>query len=289
MRKLIAGALLAGAVTLPTSSAFACDDCGPGSSGHRDGDGGVVVVTDGGTNPGTPGGSPSPGTGTGPSHPLECHLYSADDSEDGDGGLKLDPTNIPAGTLVWQVCVDSVTSEMVFSGVITWGAGQATPYVPPQVLAQHARAQLVLPLPAARTWPAADHQVVRIPTWLHVDNFAADTRTATVGAVTATVRADPVHASWNMGNGDQRDCATGGLVYIPGSTNADDSDCSYAFEHTSAREPGQVFAGSVSITWHLTWTSNVGAGGDLGTVTRTTPVDWRVEQIQTVIVHEGNR
>lgn len=288
MRKLVTAALVIGVgIALPATSAYACDDCGPGSSGRRDGDGGVVVVTDGNTNPGTPGGSPRRGPGDLPSNPIECHTYSEDEGD--DPYSQLDPAKIPAGTHVWQVCIDSVTGEIVSSGAVTWGAGQAQPYVAPQVLAQHAQAQLVLPLPAARTWPAADRQVVRIPTWLHVDNFVVDTRTATVGAVTATVRADPVHVSWNMGNGDVIDCATGGSVYVPGSSNADDSDCSYGFEHTSARESGYVFAGSVSITWQLTWTSNVGAGGDLGVVTRTTAIDWRVEQIQTVIVHEGTR
>jgi hypothetical protein len=35
--------------------------------------------------------------------------------------------------------------------------------------------------------------------------------------------------------------------------------------------------------WHLTWTSNIDPGGDLGTVTATATVPYRVQELATTI------
>lgn len=285
MRRAITTALIiTGLASVPTA-AHACDDCGV--IGTATGTGGAVTVNVGVTVGG--GTAPSSGFGSGGGNPISCAVYLLVDPNDPDSavdvgaGLQGDSTLTP-GTLVYEVCFDDTNGELVWTGRVIWGAGGPVIAIPPRVLADHALAQLVLPLPDVRTWPAIGAQVVRVPTWLHADNFISDSRTASAGGVSATVTATPVSTVWNMGDGTQVRCSTAGAVFDTGAPSTT-SDCTHVFERSSAREAGQAFSGSVSITWHLTWTSNVSQGGDLGNVTRTRPIAWRVEQIQSLITN----
>jgi hypothetical protein len=190
-----------------------------------------------------------------------------------------DPSTFEEGDIVYQVCRDA-TGAMVFTDEVVWGSDPPVEPVPPEVLAEHARADLVLPLPAPRTWPAIDvAQTVGLATWLHVDNFIADTRTASAGAVSATVHADPQSVRWNMGDGTVVDCTTAGTIW----GDAEQSDCTHVFDRRSSTNADGVFHGNVTITWHLWWDSTTGAGADLGTVIRTTPIDWTVRELQALI------
>lgn len=293
IRKVAAGLALAigpGAVVLGAAApAIACADCGPSASGYSGDGGGSVVVSDPFSRPGNGGGG-GPIGGSGGVTTVLCTYYPVHDEASSSAGdaFALDPSSIAVGTTVWVDCFDVASNEFLWAGRIVWGGGPPPIPVPPVVLARRARADLALPVPAVRTWPPPASQVVNIPTWLHVDNFVAGTRSATAGIVTATVTAQPVRAEWVMGDGSTVTCSTGGAVYDPAKGEGT-TDCSHSFVHTSANRPGGTFAGSASITWHLTWTSNVGAGGDLGTVTMTTAVGWRVEQIQALITTEGSR
>lgn len=272
--------------------AYACETCTPILTPTPSPFGGSVDVnvpgSGGGTGTGTGAGSGSSSFGSGGGHPLSCRTFSTGGAQDGSDGAspELNIGGIAVGTLVYQVCVDGVTGEVIAGAPFIWtGSAPAAP-ISPVVLARHARAQLVLPLPSIRTWPSPDNQVVRVATWLRADNFIADTRTATAGAVSATVTATPVEARWTMGDGAVVSCVTAGAA-LDNPNTALPTDCSHTFEHSSGRTADGRFHGSVSITWHLTWTSNVGAGGDLGFVTRTVGLAWRVEQIQSLITSEG--
>lgn len=290
MRRFLFVAVLLTALTCGTREAWACTQC-PVTGGAPTSSGGEVVVgvsSESGGQDGSGGGSG--GSGQAPSNPIVCTVYQGvpEGGENGDIGTQLDTSTIADGTVVWEACSDSITGDYVYSGQFTWGGPQPLPYVPPQVLAQQARAQLVLPSPVVQTWPAPNAQLVNLPTWLHVNNFSRYQQTAAVGGVSATVYAEPIRVNWTMGDGGAVSCSSAGMAFT--SSVADPSapsDCSYSFTHTSADAPGEAFQGSVSISWHLRWDSNVGAAGDLGTVAMTTGVPWRVEQIQSIITHEG--
>jgi len=290
MRRLIFVVALAAVLTTGTRAAWACTRC-PQTGGAATDSGGEVVVGVSAESGGQAGNSgDKDGSGQGPANPIVCTVYEgvADTGENGDIGTELDTSTIADGTVVWETCSDSVTGEYVYSGQFTWGGGQPLPYVPPEVLAQQAKAQLVLPSPFVQTWPAPNSQLVNLPTWLHVNNFSRYERTAAVGGVSATVYAEPVRVDWTMGDGGRVSCSSAGMVFTSGVADPSaSSDCSYAFTRTSADAPGHAFQGSVSISWHLRWDSSVGAAGDLGTVVMTTAVAWQVEQIQSIITHEG--
>lgn len=292
MRRLIV-VLIAVAFTqsLVAAAAGACTDCGSTASGESNASGGAVVVRSSERSGGSPGsGTRSPGAG-GPTNPITCKVFEGvpDGADSGnDIPTELDTSSVAAGTLVWQTCSDAVTGEYLFSGQFAWGGAPGVPYVPPEVLARQARAQLDLPTPAVQSWPAPAAQLVNLSTWLHVANFTSFQQTATVGAVSATVYAEPVRVDWSMGDGGEVTCSSAGGVFDAGATDTGTaSECSYTFSRTSGEATGEVFSGSASIVWHLRWDSNVGDSGDLGSVVMSTPVAWRVEQIQSLITHEG--
>lgn len=294
MRRLIVVFLALGfSQALVTAVAGACTDCGATASGESNGSGGTVAVRTSERSGGSAGSNGRAGSGAAPSNPITCKVFEGvpDGADSGsDIPTELDTSSVSAGTLVWQTCSDAVTGEYLFSGQFAWGGAPGVPYVPPEVLARQARAQLDLPRPAVQSWPAADAQVVRLPTWLHVANFTAFQQTATVGAASATVYAEPVRVDWAMGDGGEVTCSSAGEAFDAGVDDAAEvSDCSYTFGRTSADAAGEAFNGSVSIVWHLRWDSNLGDTGDLGSVVMRAPVSWRVEQIQSVITHEGGR
>ena len=292
-RLAVAASILFASVAAYLPAAQACDDCGPGATGGAINGGGQVdvggVVGIGGNAGGT-GSSGSAGTtfGSGGGNPLLCSTYNA--GRLGGDASNPHPTlnqgSIPLGTLVYQVCLDRVTGDFITGTPFVWGGAPPPVPVSPVVLAYHARAQLILPVPSVRTWPTADRQIIGVATWLRADNFISDSRWASAGGVTATVTARPTAAVWNMGDGTQVTCTTPGLEL---TVSAGATDCLHVFTRSSGREVDGRFHGSVSITWHLSWVSNIGPGGGLGNVTRTLPISWRVDQIQSLITDEGQR
>jgi hypothetical protein len=120
-----------------------------------------------------------------------------------------------------------------------------------------------------------------------VENWEEQSRSASAGGVTATVVAKPVEQRWSFGvPGETKVCRGPGKPYDFGLEPWQQSTtCGYTFRHSSAGQPGLVFQVKASVVWHLTWSSNTGAGGDLGTVTRTTTVPMAVAEHQALIVN----
>jgi hypothetical protein len=225
----------------------------------------------------------SPGAPTGPSGPTGSSNVTVTCSEwdaDAPTGSQSDVSQFKIGDTVLVVCEDTATGATVSVTTITWQGAAAVPQVDPADLALHAKERLDLPLPLPRSWPdIATAQITGIATWLHVDNFTAATKTATAGGVSATVRADPVVVDWRMGDGGHVVCHDAGAVYAPGSATT----CSYGFTTRSTGQGDGRFHGTVTITWHLRWDSNVGRAGDLGDVSRTAVIDRTVHELQALI------
>jgi hypothetical protein len=212
---------------------------------------------------------------------IACAYLEADTSQD-----VLMPSGKEAipepGRVLFQWCADSATGLTVSAGFVTIPEtpGPVTPQIDPQVLAEHARAQLVLPLPEPRSWPGIDRpQITGLSTWLHVDNFAGASQTATAGPVRATVTAEPVEVVWVMGDGVTVSCGDAGAVY--GVDH--DTSCEHVFTVRSTGRGDDHYHGSVSIRWRLRWEATTGDGGGLGDVTRTTPIDWFVQELQATV------
>ena len=183
--------------------------------------------------------------------------------------------------LIERWCEDVSTGEFVSMREIEWSP--RFPGEDPAVLARVAKTRLPLASPAWRSYPTAEH-VVNLSSWLWVDEWAAASRSATAGGVSATVTATPVRQRWVFGDGATRSCEGPGTAFDPTRRAADQPApaCSYTFRRSSAGQSGGAFRGSVTVTWRVSWTSNVGEGGNLGELSRTAPVEFRVGEVQAV-------
>ncbi len=151
-------------------------------------------------------------------------------------------------------------------------------------LAQQARSSVSVPSPTIQTSPAADRQLlVQVPTWLWVDggwwhNYEA---TASAGRVTATITARPVRAVWDLGDGSTRTCTGPGTAWRPGLPE-DATKCAHTYEHSSASRPTGTYEPSVTVVFEVEWTSNVGEGGSLSSISRSSVQQVEVGEIQAV-------
>jgi hypothetical protein len=212
---------------------------------------------------------------------IVCRYYDDASGDPVDLGA-LPPELNGLHVQVLRMCDDVSTGEYVSVDLIV-----VVPPLPPPVdpaeLARMARSRLPIAAPEWQTYPDAE-QVVNVPSWLWVDGWAPLTRTATAGGVTATVTAMPVSQRWDFGNGDSRTCQGAGSSFDRSRRVADQPPptCSYAFPKSSASSPGETFAGSVTVTWQVSWSSNIGAGGNLGLLSRSSQVPFRVAEVQAV-------
>lgn len=183
--------------------------------------------------------------------------------------------------LIERWCEDISTGEFVSIRPIEWTP--RTVVEDPVALARVAKTRLPLASPTWRSYPTAEH-VVNLNSWLWVDEWTATARSATAGGVSATVTATPVRQRWVFGDGATRTCDGPGTPFDPGRRVADQPapSCSYTFRRSSAGQPSGKFRGSVTMTWQVSWTSNVGEGGNLGELSRTAPVEFRVGEVQAV-------
>lgn len=252
------------------------------ASGGLLSEGGEVVVAerrDGGENAGSGGGGSS-----------DCHWAGID-------GSRFDPYTYDSGGAQVEfalVCRNEAGSYVFSSRYAVLPLAAAEP-VDPQALAELARAQLRLPLPDVAFSPPLDDGddflLVGLETWLWVENWRPASRSASAGGVTATVTATPIRQEWDFAPGVadpelEGGCDSGGAAWDPGRPpEAQSSECTFTFTHSSAGRPephGDAYEGHLTVIHELSWTSNVGAGGTLGTVRRTTVVPVRVGEQQAL-------
>ncbi|HEX7167070.1 MAG TPA: hypothetical protein VF230_08825 [Acidimicrobiales bacterium] len=181
-----------------------------------------------------------------------------------------------------RTCEDTTTGDYLISDLMIV-VPPAVPAADPEELATMARSRLPLPLPQARMNPDGE-QTVNLASWLWVENWRPESRSATAGGVTAVVVATPVEQRWTFGSPDQRAvCVDAGKPYdLSKQPWQQSTTCSYTFRHSSAGEPKGVVQVKATLVWHVTWTSNIGASGDLGFVSRTTTIPTRVAEHQAI-------
>lgn len=281
-RGLIGACLFSAIVAVGVPTAHAANGGGHGESGGDQsatgellGDGSAeVVARDGGDL----GDETEARSGGGD---VVCRYY------DEGSGEPVNPWSLPEVTHGHQVqiarmCDDALTGEYIVSDVII-----VTPPLVPQAdpgdLAVMARSRLPLPLPAARMSPDGD-QTVNLESWLWVENWETQTRSATAGGVTSVVVATPVEQRWTFGSpSEKKVCSDAGRPYdLSRQPSEQSTNCSYTFRHSSAGQPGDAYRVTVTLVWHVTWTSNIGASGDLGFVSRTSTIPTRVAEHQAL-------
>lgn len=117
---------------------------------------------------------------------------------------------------------------------------------------------------------------VNAPTGLVTRPVAPVTATATIPGLSATATATVVGIEWVPGDGSAAvTCAA-----------QEAAPCEHVYRAPSAPSVGgsraNRFDGSVTFVWQASWRASNGAAGDLGEARTTTPVAYRVREIQTI-------
>lgn len=169
------------------------------------------------------------------------------------------------------------------------------------VPALHSQVVRQLPTPLPRIGPADTNPngwtFVQHPTFFWVDQtdgqWATVSATASAGAVSVTVHAEPVNVVVDPGDGGAPVTCAGAPVEVTVDNYDQTADqaCSYRYRHSSAMAAnGETYPVSLGIAWQVSWSSNTGEAGDLGSVTTTSPTRWlAVAEIQAIITDTESR
>lgn len=224
----------------------------------------------------------------------------------GDGGspstvqCTYRPVDLPAGTVVYEL--DG--TPIVVDGTGQWydydcvdadgGHTGGMVYSRPKSaedLRNEARARLAIPSLRPTLNPPGEQTVnFRSLLWVDQSAWRPASATASVPGLSVTVAAAPTGATWTMGDGGTVECDGPGVPYDPTKSEADqDTSCSYVYRHSSAGQPGDVFALKVTVHWAISWSvTGAPGGGPLAGVSRTSePVDVRVGEVQAVNTRNG--
>src|SRR4030095_12254838 len=103
-------------------------------------------------------------------------------------------------------------------------------------------------------------------------SWAAQTATASVPGMSATVVARPARVVWDMGDGGRVVCRGPGTPYDP-ARPAHEPGCGYMCRRSSAGAPEGRLLVTATITWSVSWSATgVAGGGSLPAVSRSTQV-----------------
>lgn len=239
----------------------------------------------------TPGGPPSGGGGGGGSgDEVVCYWITIPDPSAHDPSVFFDFGLAPppsGAAVVWQAleCSDGLPAVQ-----LRW----VIPLTPGDI-AGNIRGEIVglLPQPTINSSPPfGTASIVDVPVFVEVTNWTGNVvDSACAGGMCVTVTATPslTFSPGEPGAGTVS-CAGSGTRYDPDGPSMEeqasaDGACTHAYRLRSGVEgrPG-AWAGSVSVTWTISWTSSTGASGTLPAVTRTTQVPRAVREVQAVVV-----
>lgn len=238
------------------------------------GAGGTLTDTGGSTNAWGIAGSGRQAHRGGGASDVVCRYYRV--SADIGVGVPADDA-LPGETVV-RVCEDRATGRTVSAPtfVVVPEAGNPTTVA---ALVDQAMANLDVDLPDPRTSPGAGRTLANLDTWFWVTGTDVQRRSASAGGLTATVTSRLVDVAFDLGDEGELHCADGGTAYDAAKRSRDQrSTCTHAFG-----APTRHVDVDVTATWRISWSATNGAGGDLGTVSRTSTLPLDVSAKTTVI------
>ncbi len=276
MRRVALAGLLLAVVLVEAASAGTNRDDTSGSAGIVGGTP-VAVVVRGGS--GELGGYLRRSRGSGARWTCGYHPLTGGSNIPGiDDGQPVDP--VPGGGYAF-LCHDQA-GQLVHSRILRYEPGDLlSGLFAAERAAELAVERLELPVPVVVLSPPGA-QLVGIPTWLWVADWETRSTAASVTGVTSTVTARPTATTWDLDDGATRTCAGPGRPYDPGRPpDGQTTDCAHTFIWPSLhpRGPRKLTA---TVTYAVSWSASTGAGGDLGTVTRTSTVPLTVVEVQAV-------
>lgn len=172
------------------------------------------------------------------------------------------------------------------------------PDLSPERLAEQASVTVYgkLPRPKFNFAPSVDRVVVEVGTWMWASRSMWKPISATAwiptpaGVIWARTTATPIFMGFATPD-DVRPssrrrsitCLGPGLPWTTIVGDGLDSPCTFTYEHASSTHAGEVYRAETSITWAITWTSNVGVGGVLPPYTTRQPLTVRVQELQALV------
>lgn len=278
-RSLIAAATMAAIVAVAVNPAAAEERPTGGSGAYLDGGGNpTAAAQDGAGTVGATGGG-SGGAAQGPPPPCGWRVVIEDDMEFNVYGDSLDTQHSRTGRWLQRVC-EGLGAVPVDGAYLVPEGG----LVDPLTLAEEALASIGIDGPAIRTSPSAEGRLyVQVPTWLWLDEswWQGYEATASAGRISSTVTARPTRTSWSLGDGTSLTCAGPGRAWQPGLPE-DATDCAHIYRTSSTARPGGTFELSATVHFEIAWTSNMGIGGELPAISRSSSVPVEVGEIQAV-------
>ena len=308
--RVIIGALVAAMLVLLPSPAHAGEypNCGEGETPSPFPEGGGVCIP--AVDPGDGGDSGGEDPGDGGTTPGSTTCKDASGAEipcSTEYGVWSAAQQCYAGALVPQPAADQAAywkgnDPTAGSIWVCAGQGQALPgntwYVPgaqappdPGEMAETIVESMPLAKPTVHMAPKPPLMTyVGLPTWLWMgeNQWSNVTGSATIGATTVTVVAEPIRVTWDLGDGMET-CTSAGRKWEPGMSSDEQTDCSYAFQHVSDFEPDGVFNVTATISYAVNWTCSgtcLAAAGTLGEVPgfASDPTGVQVGERQSVVI-----
>lgn len=240
--------------------------------------------------PGTPGQPGTPGDGGG-NTPVCYWRNTIDLTNQGvdfyvDFGIPIPPVGVEIQWQEWY-CSDGSSADDY-----RWVIVDEPPT--PGELAGVARGRLagLMPAPAVDSSPPAGvASIVGLPVFVAVSNWTGLlTDSECAGGLCVTVTATP-SLEFDPGEPDAptKACAGAGSRFDPArpvdEQIAAPDACAWPYTlRTGVEGRPVVWAGSVAVSWSISWTATSGASGSLPAVTRSAPVPRAVAEVQTVVV-----
>jgi hypothetical protein len=242
----------------------------------------TATASDGG---GGEGGTGTSGGESGGSSPCTWHVMVEDDFEFAVYGSESGtPQHSATGRWLERRCPGLGAVEVNGQFLVPEGG-----LVDPRQLALDALASARIPSPPIRTSPADGALIVQVPTWLWLDGgwWRGYDATAGAGRVRSTVTARPVSVTWTTGDGATVKCQGPGTAWRRGTTA--EPTCSHVYRTSSTSSPSGRFDLQATVALEVSWVSNVGDGGALTAITRTSTVSVEVGEIQAIGTNGGSR
>jgi hypothetical protein len=113
-----------------------------------------------------------------------------------------------------------------------------------------------------RTSPDPGNHLVNVEAWFWAENWEGISEPATAGSVTVTVSAEPVSLVVDPGDGTPPFICPGPQpVYDPDlPASAQSSNCTHTYTRAGS------YTATATLVYDVSFTSNVGVNGDLGTI-----------------------
>lgn len=270
----LTAAVVAALAALAIGAVPAGADVGDGANGSNNGQSATGTAQDG--QPGGPGGPNDDSGGGGPNctksdgtrdyYRYEGLLVTTMEEQ----RTEIRPGEQRPGQYFHVSCGDEYIDFMFFPD------GQA---VDPTLLARSVT--ITPPAPQLGTSPPAGDHLVDIEAWFWVVNPSGTiTESATAGGVTVEVTAQPRSLVVDPGD-DSGDftCPGAPPAYDPAlPADAQSSDCTYTYSQAGD------YTATATLIYDVSFTSNIGVDGDLGTIEPSSTLALTVNEAQAIVV-----